>query len=199
MEYVEKVKWEKGREDSTHTYGNLDVALKSMRELNGRISIVSSNLFDENGKLIATYKKGEGVKIVEEVEEIVVSEATYDYIENSGKTFFDMYSDWKETGNPRLDSALDELNNLSYAKGATHFLTGLLKGEMKLVKKEKFYRVILSGLHRFEGVQTYIEYVYLKSDGTIAKTKSFDYITVMPEKNMKQLPEWAQALAEEVD
>lgn len=97
-----------------------------------------------------------------------------------------------------LGNALNELNGLDWTHGATHYLTGLLKGEMKLVKKEKFYRVILEGLHRFDNVQTYSEYVYLKSDGTLAKTKSFDYITVMTEKNMKQLPDWAQALAEEV-
>lgn len=196
MEYVEKAKWIIG-DDTTHRYGFLDNALKCMKE-NEDLNIASSELFDENNKLIATYKKGEGVKMVEEVKEIAVSEETYEFIKNSGKTFFDMYSEWKETGNPRLDSALDELDRLYYVKGATYFLTGLMKGEMKLVKKEKDYRVVLKGLHRFEGVQAYSEYVYLKSDGTLAKTKTFDYITVMSEKSMKQLPEWAQALAEEV-
>lgn len=196
MEYVEKAKWPTV-EDSTHEYKSLDEALSDMGR-NEDMNIVSSELFDENNKLIATFKKGEGVKMVEEVKEIAVSEETYEFIKNSGKTFFDMYSEWKETGNASLDSALDELNCLSYVKGATYFLTGLMKGEMKLVKKEKNYRVVLKGLHRFEGVQAYSEYVYLKSDGTLAKTKSFDYITVMSEKNMKQLPEWAQALAEEV-
>lgn len=197
MEYVEKCKWTSVH-DTKHSYKNLDEALEEM-EGNGYFGIVSSELYDENGKLIATYKKGEGVKMVEEVKEIAVSEETYEFIKNSGKTFFDMYSEWNETGNARLDSALNELNNLSYTKGATYFLTGLIKGEMKLVKKEKIYRVVLKGLHRFEGVQTYSEYVYLKSDGTLAKTKSFDYITVMSEKSMKQLPEWAQELAKEVD
>lgn len=197
MEFVEKVKWEKGKE-STHAYNILEKVLESMRDLNPLLSIASSELFDENDKLIATYKKGEGLKMVEETKEIAVSEETYEFIKKSGKTFFDMYSEWNETGNARLDSALNELNNLSYTKGATYFLTGLMKGEMKLVKKEKLYRIILKGLHRFEGVQTYSEYVYLKSDGTLAKTKSFDYITVMSENSVKQLPEWAQALAEEV-
>lgn len=134
-----------------------------------------------------------------EIKEIAVSEATYEFMKNSALTPFDMYSEWKETGNERLDNALDELNNLSYTEGATHFLTGILKGEMKLVKKEKLYRVILSGLHRFEGVQAYSEYVYLKSDGTVAKTKSFDYIALIEEKYLKELPEWAQELAEEVE
>lgn len=136
--------------------------------------------------------------MVEQIEKIEVSEETYDYMTNPGKTYFDMYSEWGKNGNVKLDNALNELNGLEWAKGASYYLTKLLKGEAKLVKKEKFYRVILEGLHHFEGVQAYSEYVYLKSDGTLAKTKSFDYITVMSEKSMKQLPEWAQALAEEV-
>lgn len=197
MGYVEKVIWENS-EPSDHPYKNLDAVLKSMRELNPVLSIVSSELYDENNKLIATYKKGEGVKMVEEVKEIAVSEATYEFFKNSVKSYFDMYSEWGENKNAQLDNALNELNRLELTHGATHFLTGLMKGEMKLVKQEKLYRVILKGLHRFEGTQTYSQYVYLKSDGTLAKTKSFDYITVMPEKNMKELPEWAQALAEEV-
>lgn len=196
MGYLEKAKWPSG-EVTTHEYKSLEGALREL-EQNKDVVIISSKLYDENNKLIATYKKGEGVKMVEEVKEIAVSEETYEFVKNSGKTFFDMYSEWKETGNPRLDSALDELDRLYYVKGAAYFLTGLMKGEMKLVKKEKNYRVVLKGLHRFEGVQTYSEYVYLKSDGTLAKTKSFDCITVMSEKSMKQLPEWAQALAEEV-
>lgn len=138
------------------------------------------------------------MEYVKEVEEIKVSEATYEFMKNSALSYFDMYNEWKETGDEALDNALNELNTIFYTKGTKHIFKGLMKGEMKLIKEAKNYRVILNGLHRFEGVQTYSEYVYLKSDGTLAKTKSFDYITVMPEKNMKQLPEWAQALAEEV-
>ncbi|QWY14636.1 hypothetical protein [Lactococcus phage PLG-II] len=199
MEYVEKAKWTKGN-NSTHRYDVLDEALKCM-EQNEDFGIVSSELFDENNKLIATFKKGEGVKVVEEIEEIEeieVSEETYNYLTDTKKSFFDMYSEWGENGNSQLDNALNELNKLECSKRTSYYLTKLLKGEAKLVKQEKLYRVILEGLHRFEGVQTYSEYVYLKSDGTLAKTKSFDYITVMTEKNMKQLPDWAQALAEEV-
>lgn len=145
------------------------------------------------------WETGEDVKMAKEVEEIEVSEATYEFMKSSALSYFDMYSEWRETGDEALDNALNELNTVFYSKGATHIFEGLVKGEMKLIKKVKNYRVILNGLHRFEGVQTYSEYVYLKSDSTIAKTKSFDYITVMPEKSMKQLPEWAQALAEEVE
>ena len=196
MEYLEKAKWPSG-DVTAHKYKILDEALRAL-EQNKNVGIVSSELYDENNKLIATFLHGEGVKVVEEVKEIAVSEATYDYLTSTNKTYFDMYSEWGENGNAQLDNALNELNGLELAKGVSYYLTKLIKGEMKLVKKEKFYRVILEGLHRFEGVQTYSEYVYLKSDGTLAKTKSFDYITVMSEKSMKQLPEWAQYLAEEV-
>lgn len=196
MAYVEKAKWPSG-DETAHEYRTLDDALKELEQNKNNV-IVSSELFDENDELIATYKKVEGVKMVEQIEEVEVSEATYAFMKNSALSFFDMYSEWKETEDEALNNALDELNTLSYTKGATDYFEGLIKGEMKLVKKVKKYRVILSGLHRFEGVQTYSEYVYLKSDGTLAKTKSFDYITVMSEKNMKKLPEWAQALAEEV-
>lgn len=142
------------------------------------------------------WEKGEGVKMVEEIEEIVVSARTFEFMEGKDNYFY-LYDKWKESGNAILDSALYELNN-TYSKGVTALFEELIKGKAKLVKKEKFYRVVLKGLHRFEGVQTYSEYVYLKSDGTLAKTKSFGYITVMPEESMKKLPEWAQALAEEV-
>lgn len=196
MEYVEKSKWASGAK-LTHEYKNLDEALKDM-ERNEGFEIISSELYDENNKLIATYKKGEGVKMVEQVKEVEVSEATYEYLTGSGKTFFDMYSEWGENGNAQLDNALNELNGLDWTHGATHYLTGLLKGEIKLVKKKKFYRVILEGLHRFDNVQAYSEYVYLKTDGTLAKTKSFGYITVMSGESMKKLPEWAQSLAKEV-
>lgn len=197
MEYLEKAKWPSG-DVTAHEYKILDEALRAL-EQNKNVEIVSSELYDENDKLIATYKKGEGVKMVEEIKEIAVSEATYDYLTGTNKTYFDMYSEWGENGNAQLDNALNELNGLEWTHGATHFLTGLIKGEMKLVKQEKLYRVILKGLHRFEDVQAYSEYVYLELDGTVAKTKSFDYIAVMSEKSMKQLPEWAQALAEEVE
>lgn len=197
MEYVEKAKWPTV-EDSLHKYKSLDEALQYM-ERNKEMNILSSELFDENNKLIATFKKGKGVKVVEEIKEIAVSEATYDYLTGTNKTYFDMYSEWGENGNAQLDNALNELSGLERPHGATHFLTGLIKGEMKLVKQEKLYRVILKGLHRFEDVQSYSEYVYLKSDGTVAKTKIFDYIAVMSEKSMKQLPKWAQELAKEVE
>lgn len=196
MGYVEKCKWTSA-DVTTHKHKSLTEALKNMAE-NRCFSIVSSELFDENNKLIATYKMEEGVKMVEQIKEIEVSEETYNYMTGSGKPFFDMYSEWGENGNAQLDNALNELDGLDWTHGATHYLTGLLKGEMKLVKKEKFYRVILEGLHRFEGVQAYSEYVYLESDGTLAKTKSFGYITVMSEESMKKLPEWAQSLAKEV-
>lgn len=196
MAYVEKVKWENG-EPSEHKYNELDAVLRSMREMNPILSIVSSELYDENNKLIATYKMFEGVKMVEEIEEIVVSARTFEFMEGKDNYFY-LYDKWKESGNAILDSALYELNN-TYSKGVTALFEELIKGKAKLVKKEKFYRVVLKGLHRFEGVQAYSEYVYLKSDGTLAKTKNFDYITVMSEKNMKQLPEWAQVLAEEVE
>lgn len=196
MEYVEKVKWEKG-EGSTHTYNILEKVLESMRELNPMLSIASSELYDENNKLIATYKKGEGVKMVDEIKEIVVSARTFEFMEGKDNYFY-LYDKWKESGNVILDSALYELNN-TYSKGVAALFEELIKGKAKLVKKKKFYRVILEGLHRFEGVQAYSEYVYLKSDGTLAKTKSFGYITVMSEESMKKLPEWAQELAKEVE
>lgn len=197
VKYQETTYWA----DDTTMHGLFDSsenALESLKRNKNYSAVESAELSDENGKLIATYKKGEGVKMVEEVKEIEVSEETYEFFKNSGKSYFDMYNDWGENRNAQLDNALNELNRLELTKGATHFLTGIMKGEMKLVKKEKLYRVILDGLHRFEGVETYSKYVYLKSDGTLAKTKSFDYITAMPEKDMKQLPEWAQALAKEV-
>lgn len=40
--------------------------------------------------------------------------------------------------------------------------------------------------------------IYLKSDGTTAKTKSYDYITRIRESDLNELPDWAQALAKEV-
>lgn len=196
MEYVEKVKWEKG-EGSTHTYNILEKVLESMREHNPMLSIASSELYDENGKLIATYKKGEGVKMVEEIEEIEVSARTFEFMEGKDN-YFKLYDKWQKSGDAILDNALYELNN-TYINGVTALFEELIKGKAKLVKKEKNYRVILKGLHRFDNVQAYSEYVYLQPDGTIAKTKSFAYIAIMSEKSMKKLPEWAQALAEEVE
>lgn len=196
MEYLEKVVWEKGGK-SEHPRSNLTWSLKNMAE-NEQLSIVSSELYDENNKLVATYKKGEGVKMVEEVKEIEVSKETFDFITNNKRHYYQLFSDWEAFGNSPLDKAMTELNHLYPDKFVSDIFDMLTKGEAKLVSKGKQYRVILKGLHRFEGVQTYSEYVYLKPDGTLAKTKSFDYITVMSEKNMKQLPEWAQALAEEV-
>lgn len=196
MEYVEKAKWIIG-DDTTHRYGFLDNALKCMKE-NEDLNIASSELFDENNKLIATYKKGEGVKMVEEVKEIAVSEETFNFIMSSEKHYYRMFADWSPFGNSPLDKAMSELNRVYCDLHVSDIFDMLTKGEAKLVPDCKQYRVILKGLHRFEGVQTYSEYVYLKSDGTLAKTKSFDCITVMSEKSMKQLPEWAQALAEEV-
>lgn len=195
MEYVEKAKWPSG-DVTTHEYKSLDEALREL-EQNKNVVIVSSELYDENGKLIATHKKGEGVKMVEEIKEIVVSARTFEFMEGKDNYFY-LYDKWKESGNAILDSALYELNN-TYSKGVTALFEELIKGKAKLVKKKKFYRVILEGLHRFEGVQAYSEYVYLKSDGTLAKTKSFGYITVMSEESMKKLPEWAQELAKEVE
>lgn len=195
MEFVEKVKWEKG-EGSTHTYNILEKVLESMRDLNPLLSIASSELFDESGKLIATYKKGEGVKMVEEIEEVEVSEKTFDFMKTKNNYFY-LYDRWKESMNVELDNALYELNN-TYITGVTALFEKLIKGEAKLVSKGKQYRVILEGLHRFDNVQTYSEYVYLKADGTLAKTKSFDYIATLSEKQVKELPEWAQELAKEV-
>lgn len=194
MEYVEKVKWI-SVDDTKHRYKSLDEALKCMK-LNKDFEIVSSELYDENNKLIATYKKGEGVKMVEEIKEIEVSEKTFNFMEGK-ENYFYLYDKWKESGNAILDSALYELDN-THDKGVTALFKELIKGEAKLIKKEKNYRVILKGLHRFCSVQAYSEYVYLQADGTIAKTKSFAHIAIMSEKSMKQLPEWAQALAEEV-
>lgn len=193
MEYVEEAKWPTV-EDSLHKYKSLDEALQDM-ERNEEMNILSSELFDENNKLIATFKKGEGVKMVKQIEEVEVSERTFNFMKDR-TDYFDLYDNWKIHGNEERDLALSELNHV-YDRVSSLFAK-LIKSEVKLVKKAKKYRIILKDLHRFEGVQTYSEYVYLKSDGTLAKTKSFDYITVMSEKSMKQLPEWAQALAEEV-
>lgn len=193
MEYVEKAKWPTV-EDSTHEYKSLDEALQDM-ERNEDMNIVSSELFDENNRLIATFRKGEGVKMVKQIEEVEVSERTFNFMKDR-TDYFNLYDNWKILGSEERDLALSELNHVYY--NVSSLFTKLIKSEVKLVKKAKEYRIILKGLHRFEGVQTYSEYVYLKSDGTLAKTKSFDYITVMSEKSMKQLPEWAQALAEEV-
>lgn len=196
MEYVEKTKWTTV-DDSIHNYKSLDEAMQAM-ERNEDMNIVSSELFDENNKLIATFKKGEGVKMVKQIEEIEVSKETFNFIMSSKKHYYQMFADWKPFGNSQLDKALSELNHVHQRLKVSGIFDMLTKGEAELVPKGKQYRVILNGLHRFEGVQAYSEYVYLKSDGTLAKTKSFDYITVMSEKSMKQLPDWAQALAEEV-
>lgn len=197
MEFVEKVKWEKG-EDSKHTYNTLEKVLESMRDLNPILSIASSELFDENEKLIATYKKGEGVKMVEEIKEIEVSKETFDFITKNKRHYYQMFADWEAFGKSPLDKAMAELNHLYPDKYVSNIFDMLTKGEAKLVSKGKQYRVILEGLHRFEGVQSYSEYVYLKADGTLAKTKSFDYIAKLSEKQVEELPEWAQKLAKEV-
>lgn len=60
MKYVEKCKWP-SIDVTTHEYKSITEALKNMDE-NVHLSIVSSELFDENDKLIATYKIGEGIK-----------------------------------------------------------------------------------------------------------------------------------------
>lgn len=144
------------------------------------------------------WEKGEGVKMAKEIEEIEVSKETFDFITKNKKHYYQMFSDWKAYGNSPLDKAMTELNHLYKDKYVSDIFDMLTKGEAKLVSKGKQYRIILEGLHRFEGVQTYSEYVYLKPDGTLAKTKSFDYIAKLSEKQVKELPEWVQPLAEEV-
>lgn len=196
MEYLEKAKWPSG-DVTAHEYKILDEALRAL-EQNKNVEIVSSELYDENNKLIATYKKGEGVKMVEEVKQIEVSRETFNFIMSSEKHYYRMFADWSPFGNSPLDKAMSELNRVYCDLHVSDIFDMLTKGEAKLVPDRKQYRVILKGLHRFEGVQTYSEYVYLKSDGTLAKTKSFDYITVMSEESMKKLPKWAQELAKEV-
>ncbi|MDP1363108.1 hypothetical protein, partial [Klebsiella variicola] len=75
-------------------------------EQNEDMNIVSSELFDENNKLIATFKKGEGVKMVKQIEEIEVSEETFNFIMSSKKHYYQMFADWKPFGNSQLDKAL---------------------------------------------------------------------------------------------
>lgn len=201
MAYVEKVKWKNGA-PSEHKYNELDAALRSMRETNPILSIVSSELYDENNKLIATYEMLEGVKMVEQIKEIEVSEETYNYMTGSGKTFFDMYSEWGVNGNAQLDNALNELNGLEWTNGATHYLTGLLKGEMKLVKKEKFYRIVLPEVFHTDGGMLW-NYLFMGLTDThrptLECTDNKGNIYTFPESKLKHFPKWAQELAEEVE
>lgn len=110
-------------------------------------------------------------------------------------TLFVRYSHWLES-----DETFSTFTQLSFhsESSLSKTLTQILSGEIKIVTIEKEYRIILEGLHRFERVQTYSEYVYLKSDGTIAKTKSYDCIARIRESDLKKLPDWAQSLAKEV-
>lgn len=128
---------------------------------------------------------------------IYLKKEDYDWLQKkiSEGTLFARYSNWLES-----DKTYDAFTQLSFhsESSLSDTLTKILTGEIKVVTMEKEYRIILEGLHRFEGVQTYSEYVYLKSDGTIAKTKSYDYITRIRESDLKELPDWAQALAKEV-
>lgn len=198
MRYVEESCWENMTPVKVN-YDDYDTAIKAMGNNALWEDLMSSCLRDSEGNLLAIYKKGRGVKMVEEIEEIEeieVSERTFNFMKDRTDYFY-LYDNWKILGSEERDLALSELNDVYY--NVSSLFTKLIKSEAKLVKKAKEYRIILKGLHRFEGVQAYSEYVYIKSDGTLAKTKSFDYITVMSEKSMKQLPEWAQALAEEVD
>lgn len=129
---------------------------------------------------------------------IYLKREDYDWLQreiNDG-TLFVRYSNWLESDEtfPTFTQLLFH-SETSLSKTLTH----ILSGEIKVVTMEKEYRIILEGLHRFEGVQAYSEYVYLKHDGTVAKTKSYDYITRIRESDLKKLPDWAQALAKEVE
>lgn len=128
---------------------------------------------------------------------IYLNKEDFDWLQaeiNQG-TLFPRYSEWLES-----DVTFSAFTQLAFhsESSLSKTLTQILSDEIKVVTIEKEYRIILEGLHKFEGVQTYSEYVYLKSDGTIAKTKSYDYITRIKESDLKELPEWAQALAKEV-
>lgn len=198
MEFKEKSYW-KHMTPSNTTYGSYEEAIKGMEGNDRWDNMERAELRNSEGSLVAIYTKGKGVEILKEtkeVEEIEVSLETYNYMKNRNDYFY-LYDKWKEAGNSELDKALDEINE-DYTTSLTAIFTKLIKGEAILVPKAKLYRVILKGLHRFDRVQSYSEYVYLMSDGTIAKTKSFNYITLIKESDLKELPEWAQALAEEV-
>lgn len=200
MEFKEKSYW-KHMTPSNTTYGSYEEAIKGMEGNDRWNNMERAELRNSEGSLVAIYTKGKGVEIlkeVKEVEEVVVSKETFDIITNSDKHFYQLFADWQAFGERPLDRAMAELNRIYPDKHVSDIFDMVTKGEAKIVSKNKQYRIILKGLHRFDRVQAYSEYVYLMSDGTIAKTKSFNYITLISEENLKELPEWAQALAEEV-
>lgn len=201
MEFKEKSYW-KHMTPSNTTYESYEKAIIGIKGNDRWENMERAELRNSEGELVAIYTKGKGVEILKEfkeVEEIEVSKETFDFMKRNKTHFYELYSQWHTyTEEQGLNSALDELNKVFDGKYVSDIFDMLTKGEAVLVPKAKLYRVILEGLHRFDRVQAYSEYVYLMSDGTIAKTKSFNYITLIKESDLKELPEWAQALAEEV-
>lgn len=203
MEYVEKVKWEKGK-DSTHTYRKLNEVLKSMRELNGRLSIVSSNLFDENGKLIATYKKGEGVKMAKPT--ITVKKETLEYLQNTG--IAQIMRDWRLwisdyfSVSELMQEVFDDLNSAMHDSLASDIIEFYMSGAYNFTYIEKSYRIILPEVNRSSSgsVWSYM-YVGLTSSlkPIIEYTDNKETIYAFPESKLKHFPKWAQELAKEVD
>lgn len=202
MEYVEKVKWEK-EGDSTHTYGNLDKVLESMRQ-NEMLSIMSSELFDENGKLIATYKKGEGVKMAKPT--IAVKKGTLHYLQNNG--IAQIMRDWRAWLNDDFalsamtQKAFNDLNSAMYDSSASDIIEFYISGAYDFIPIEKTYQIILPEVER-NGNGLHWNYMFLSL--TANQEPVFDFsdfkekIYTFPESKLKHFPKWAQELAKEVD
>lgn len=185
MEYVEKV-------------------LKSMRELNGMLRIASSNLFDENGKLIATYKKGEGVKMVKPT--ITVKKETLEYLQNTG--LHTIMHDWRgwlddditlSEGKHRI---LNDLNSAMYDSSASDIIELYVSGAYEFIPIEKEYQIILPEvMHSGSGALWSYMFVGLTEEQkpVINYTDSKERIYTFPESKLKHFPKWAQELAKEVD
>lgn len=200
MEYVEKAKWPTV-EDSTHEYKSLDEALQDM-ERNEDMNIVSSELFDENNKLIATFKKGEGVKMVEPV--ITVKKETLDYLQNTGIS--QVMRDWRIWKDKfRLcgeADIFDDLSNAMYNTTASDVIEFYISGTYDFVPVEKEYKILLPGIYRNEIGLTW-EYIFLdlnaNQEPKVGYTDSENDIYTFPESKLKHFPKWAQELAKEVE
>lgn len=203
MAYVEKVKWEKVKE-SEHGYDKLDSVLKSMGELNPFLSIASSELFDENEKLIATYKKGEGVKIMKPT--ITVKKGTLHYLQNNG--IAQIMRDWRAWLNDAdalsamKQKAFNDLNTAMYDSSASDIIEFYISGAYDFIPVEKEYQIILPEVMR-SGSGALWPYMFVglteEQKPVINYTDSKERIYTFPESKLKHFPKWAQELAKEVE
>lgn len=196
MRYVEEI-FCKNMTPAKVNYDDYYTAIKSMENNALLDNLMSSCLRDSKGNLLATYEKGEGVKMVEYVKELKVSEETFNFMNDTKKSYYELYSLWGTCSNSKLYNALSELNKVVEGKYVSGIFDMLTKGEAKLVKKEKLYRVILPGVHSTGGAHW--KYIFNDEDGDIDTSNQLENVAQLTKEQLEELPEKLQELAKEVE